>query len=209
MCRVVDQLSDINLFAAIVRGDRGAFENLFQTYYASLCRYAQTFLEQPGEAEDAVQDVFVNIWNRRENIDIHIGVSTYLYSSVKHRALDILKHHAIERNHGRRLQEFMEDLSHTDYSEEEERQLEQIKKVFQELPAQCQAVFVKNCFEGKKYSEIAEELNISVNTVKSHMLKAYRTIREEVTGHSAILFFFFCHHLYRNQRRKTDLKSES
>ena len=78
-------------------------------------------------------------------------------------------------------------------SEEELFQLEQIRKVVDGLPAQCRIVFTMSCLDGKKYKEIAEELQISVNTVKSHVLKAYREIREHIvlTDKVSVLFFWF------------------
>lgn len=174
-----------------MQGDKEAFENLFQKYYADLCRYSQTYLDQQGEAEDVVQDVFVNIWKQRGTIDIQVSVRNYLFSAVKHRVCNVLKHIAIQRNHSQCLKEFLEHLSHSAYSEEEERQLGQIREAFEELPEQCRKVFMMNCFENKKYTQIAADLNVSVNTVKSHMLKAYRIIRGKVRGGSIILFFIF------------------
>ncbi len=203
----MDHLSDKGLFSAVMRGDRDAFENLFQKYYVALCHYSGTYLDHPGEAEDVVQDVFVNIWKQRGSIRIQTTVQTYLYSSVKHGSLNILKHRAVERSHNRGLIEFLENQCRTDYSEEEEKRLEQIRIAFQQLPEQCRNVFMMNCFEGKKYTEIADALNISVNTVKSHMLKAYRMIREQVTGHDLfILFFIFVRQQYFRNREKSDFQ---
>lgn len=186
--------SDKQLFSAIIEGDRNAFECLFQKYYTVLCDYSWTYLDGKGEAEDAVQDVFVYIWNNRKSIHMQDSVRGYLFSAVKHRVLNMLKHKAIERSHSRLLTEFWEDLSKSEYSEEEQLQLEQIRSILQNLPPQCRTVFMKSCLEGKKYREIAEELQISVNTVKYHILRAYREIREKVTvpENPAILFFVAC-----------------
>ena len=185
---------DKKLFAAIIQGDRNAFGNLFQKYYQVLCNYALTYLDSTSEAEDAVQDVFVYVWNNREVIVVGVSVKSYLYTSVKHRALNVLKHQAMERNHSRLLVEFLEDLAREEYSEEETMQLEKIRQALQVLPSQCRTVFMMSSLEGKKYKEIAEELNISVNTVKSHILKAYRTIREYVGVSISSSFLFFVTH---------------
>lgn len=84
----------------------------------------------------------------------------------------------LERTHLPRLAEFIIYLQESEYSEEELIKLEEAKKILQELPEQCRIVFVMNCMDGKKYKDIAEELNISVNTVKTHLSKAYRKFRE-------------------------------
>ena len=88
------------------------------------------------------------------------------------------------------LTEFIENLQCSDYSEEEVQRIEQIKEVLQTLPSQCRVVFTMSCLDGKKYKEIAEELGISVNTVKSHIMKAYRDIRARVGGESSPLLLF-------------------
>ena len=182
---------DKRIFTAVVQGDRDAFGDLFQKYYQVLCNYALTYLDDVSEVEDAVQDVFVYVWNNREVIVVDTSVKSYLFTSVKHRALNILKHQAVERSHSCLLVEFLEDLSQEEYSEEEAVQLEKIRQALQILPLQCRTVFMMSSLDGKKYREIAEELHISVNTVKSHVLKAYRTIREYVgiTTSSSFLLF--------------------
>ena len=144
-----------------------------------------------SEVEDAVQDVFVYVWNNRDAIVVDTSVRSYLFTSVKHRALNILKHRAVERSHGRLLVEFLEDLSQEEYSEEEAVQLEKIRQALKILPLQCRTVFMMSSLDGKKYKEIAEELHISINTVKSHVLKAYRTIREYVGVTTSPSFLFF------------------
>ena len=208
ICQMTDALCEIEidkkLFAAIIQGDRNAFGNLFQKYYQVLCNYALTYLDSTSEAEDAVQDVFVYVWNNREVIVVGVSVKSYLYTSVKHRALNVLKHQAMERNHSRLLVEFLEDLAREEYSEEETMQLEKIRQALQVLPSQCRTVFMMSSLEGKKYKEIAEELNISVNTVKSHILKAYRTIREYVGVSISSSFLFFVNHKICSLRVKTN-----
>ena len=188
-----DVLIDRRLFESVKAGNGNAFESLFHKYYAVLCNYAATYLDERVEVEDVVQEVFVYLWSQRESVVIQNSVKSYLYSAVKYIVLDVLKHRAVERSHSQLLTEFWEDLMRTTYSEEELFQLEQIRKVVDGLPAQCRIVFTMSCLDGKKYKEIAEELQISVNTVKSHVLKAYREIREHIvlTDKVSVLFFWF------------------
>lgn len=116
------------------------------------------------------------------------------FSAIKHRVLNILKHQLVERTHSRLLSEYWDDLLKSGYSEEEQTQLEQIQHILQSLPQQCRIVFMKSCLEGKKYLEIAEELRISVNTVKSHISKAYREIRGKIAvlKNSNLLLLIAC-----------------
>ncbi len=186
--------TDSEVVKAIAGGDRNIFEALFHKYYSLLCDYALTYLEDVNEAEDTVQEVFVYLWNYRKSIIISTSLKSYLYSSVKHRALNVLKHQVVTRRHSPLLTEFLENLANENYSELEQEQLEQVRKALKELPDQCRIVFMKSCLEGKKYKEIAEELHISVNTVKTHILKAYHDIRANVNRpiSSQVLCLMIC-----------------
>lgn len=136
----------------------------------------------------------MSLWNHCKSIAITTSLKSYLYSSVKHRVLNVLKHQAIVRKHSPLLVEFLGNLAKEDYSEQELEQLEQVRRAFDLLPNQCRVVFMMSCLEGKTYKEIADELHISVNTVKSHILKAYRDIRENVNRPVSpqVLFLAMC-----------------
>lgn len=169
-------------FIAISQGDKNAFERLFKKYYQPLCEYARSILSDGGLAEDVVQDVFIYFWNNRKIINIQFSVKSYLYTAVRHGALNLLKKQLTERKHSPQLTEFVEFLQTSDYSEDEQEEITHIRSVMEELPKQCLKVFLMSALEEKKYNEIAEELGISVNTVKTHITKAYRLIREKITS---------------------------
>lgn len=177
------------IFIKIKNGDQKAFEQMFRMFYVPLCDYVVMILGDQAEAEDVVQNLFTYLWKNRQEIQIQESVKSYLFTSVRFRALNVLKHKMIERKHGALLAEFIEDLQNSGYSEEEVQRIEQIKEVLQTLPLQCRTVFTKSCLDGKKYKEIADELGISVNTVKSHVMKAYRDIRARVGGEQSPCYF--------------------
>lgn len=178
------------IFARIKDGDERAFERVFRAFYRPLCDYAVTLLGSEEDAEDVVQDLFTRVWADRQGMEVQESVKSYLFTAVRFRALNVLKRRAVEQKHSAALAEFIEDLQREDYSEEETRRVERIKEVLQTLPAQCRTVFTMSCLEGKKYSEIAGKLGITVNTVKSHVAKAYRDIRAAVDkGVKPVLYF--------------------
>lgn len=179
---------DINS-KAILEGDTVAFEKLFKRNYQSLCNYCQGIVTEHDKAEDIVQDVFVYLWNNRSSIDIKVSLKHYLYSSVRHGALKVLKRQLMEQRHSPLLTEFIENLQHSEYSEEEVVEIEQMKKALASLPTQCRNVFLMSCVDEKPYKQIAEELDISVNTVKTHITKAYRIIRGNFQNINQILMF--------------------
>ena len=178
------------IFARIKDGDERAFERVFRAFYRPLCDYAVTLLGSEEDAEDVVQDLFTRVWADRQGMEVQESVKSYLFTAVRFGALNVLKRRAVEQKHSASLAEFIEDLQRQDYSEEETRRVESIKEVLQTLPAQCRTVFTMSCLEGKKYSEIAAKLGITVNTVKSHVAKAYRDIRAAVDkGVKPVLYF--------------------
>lgn len=194
-CMNIVQDIDYKFLTAIKENDYDAFGRLFRRYYEQLCRYAAALLGDQQQAEDIVQDVFIYLWEHGEALDVKISLKAYLYVAVRHRALKILQKRVIEQKHLSRLTEFVEYLLSADYTADEEKEIDRIKTIMQELPQQCLKVFLMSCLEEKKYTEIAEELDISVNTVKTHITKAYRMIRQRVRGNDlslTLLLFAVC-----------------
>ena len=88
------------VFSAIKSGDQRAFERVFRMFYVPLCDYAAMILGEQAEAEDVVQDLFMHIWRSRVEIEVQDSVKSYLFTSVRFRALNVLKHKMVERKHG-------------------------------------------------------------------------------------------------------------
>ena len=102
-----------------------------------------------------------------------------------------LQKQAIVRKHNPKLTEFIEYLLHSEYPIEKEQEIERIKAIMQELPPQCLKVFMLSAIEEKKYTEIADELSISVNTVKTHISKAYRLIRGQLHSEESLILWYW------------------
>ena len=128
---------------------------LLKVYFISTMRFCvimrATYLDERVEVEDVVQEVFVYLWSQRESVVIQNSVKSYLYSAVKYKVLDVLKHRAVERSHSQLLTEFWEDLMRTTYSEEELFQLEQEfgKLLTVYRPTKCRIVFTMSCLDAK------------------------------------------------------------
>lgn len=171
--------TDSQLWLAVQKDDYAAFEKLFYKYYSSLCVYAEGFVGSKAQAEDVVQDMFTYFWENRNNTDIKTSVSSCFFVAVRHRSLRVLENQMRLRRHYPQLAEYIENLLTSDYSVDEQ-DIERVRTVMQELPPQCLKVFIMSTLEEKKYAEIANELSISVNTVKSHITKAYKLIRQQI-----------------------------
>ena len=182
---------DSQFWVAVQENDPFAFERIFRKYYKALCGYVLGILGDEGQAEDVVQEVFIYFWEHREELKVENSLRAYVYTSVRHRALKLLQKQALIQKHSSKLTEFVEYMLSTEYTFEEEKAISKMKEVLQELPQQCLKVFLMSNLEEKKYSEIADELGISINTVKSHITKAYRMIRQQIPlDLSTILLLF-------------------
>lgn len=173
--------TDTQLWLAVQKNDYVAFEKLFYKYYSSLCVYAEGFLGSRAQAEDVVQDMFAYFWEHRNVTEIKVSVSSCFFVAVRHRSLRVLENQMRLRRHYPQLSEYIENLLTSDYAVDEQ-EIERVRGIMQELSPQCLKVFIMSTLEEKKYAEIAEELSISVNTVKTHITKAYKIIRQQIRG---------------------------
>jgi RNA polymerase sigma-70 factor (ECF subfamily) len=143
--------------------------------------------------EDIVQDVFVYLWDHRSSIDMTVSIKAYLYTAVRNGALKYLRRQTTEQAHSPRLTEFITYLQELESPEREHLYIERARQALEELPNQCRNIFLMNCLEGKKYKEIASELSISVNTVKTQLSRAYSNIREKLNVKGGTLLLFLLH----------------
>ena len=184
--------SDRDIYMQMLEDNGDAFKQLFYTYFVPLVKYSISLIDNQEEAEDIVQDVLAHFWNSRHSVKITTSVKSYLFTAVKYRSVNYLKHRILERDHNPYVVEFLENMASEEYMEEGSEQVEKARKALAALPEHCRLVFTKTVLEGKSYKEIASELNISVNTVKSQVYKAHQSMRkfmDESESSSALLYF--------------------
>lgn len=154
-------------------------EYLFREYYQPLCVHACRIVNDQAAAEDIVQDVFMKVWNKREQINISTSVKSYLYKSTTNTALNYL-----ERNKQLTKSEFPEHEPSRLSGPEDQVTASQLKhridQAISTLPPKCKAIFILSRHEGLKYKQIAEHLDISVKTVENQMSIALERIREHI-----------------------------
>jgi RNA polymerase sigma-70 factor (ECF subfamily) len=177
-------------------GDRQAFTMLYRRYWEDLFITAAKALRAKEAAADVVQDVFLSFWDRRNELDIQGSLAAYLHTSVRYKCI-----HYIEKNITRRdylLQLAEVEVSNSSPDAEINLQLKEmqqsITKTVEEMPAKMQEVFRLSRQEHLSYKEIAEHLNISVETVKKHIQHALHLIRTSLPPHTFILIILviFC-----------------
>ena len=166
----------------IKMGDEQAFELLFKKHYTTLCNFSNKYLFNPEEAQDVVQDVFLNIWENRDEIDPEESLKAYLFRITANNSINKLRRRKVKTKYDEILKfVYVENLGLSPHDSFLERELsEYLGLAFNKIPPQCRRVFDLSRIDGLKYSEIAEYLRISVKTVESHMSKALAILRTEL-----------------------------
>ena len=180
-----------NLLLRIERGDRNAFDRLFEDYFEDLCNYAFLMVRDETAAEEIVTEVFYRLWCKQNKIRIRVSAKKYLLKSVYNVSLNYLKHIGIVKQYKdlyivmhREKEIFSDDYSTSPLAILEYDELEAlVNDAIDNLPDQCRQVFTMNRFKGMKYREIAEALNISLSTVKYHMSTALDTLKDKLSGY--------------------------
>lgn len=176
------------------------YRMLFRRYYAGLSFYASRLVGE-DDAEDIVQDVFMEIWKRKDDIELGEQAQSLLYRSVYARAINLINHRAVVEKYNAEEAELLKkkmEYYEPDRSEVlkriENRELRvEIYKAINALPDKCREVFKLSYLYDMKNKEIADALNISARTVEAHMYKALKILRGALAHlrASVVLFLWF------------------
>ena len=179
-----------DILARLRNGDEKVFEKIFRTYYERLCNYANTFLNDIDEAEEMVQSAFLTVWEKHEQIEIHTSMKSYLYRSVYNGCLNRIKHNKVRSEYGSHYKSQANMFSGDASEGVVEDELETLMKdAIELLPQQCRMVFKLSRLENLSYKEIAEQMGISVKTVENHMIKALKTLRENLKEYLPLIIW--------------------
>lgn len=158
--------------------DDVAFEQMFKTHYKALHAYAFVMLKDQVLAEEMVQGMFMKFWEKREFLNIQSSLKAYLYKSVYHDCLNYLKHEKIKFKHQEYVQHHQALQTESASTRVEMTELQnRLSDAMNNLPEQCRTIFQMSRFEGLKYKEIADQLDLSTKTIENQMGKALRILR--------------------------------
>ena len=170
--------------------DPSVIEHLFKSHYSPLCRTVYKIVRSQQVAEDIVQEVFLKLWNKREELEINVSLKSYLFRSAINTSLNFI-------GQSKKL-EFLEEedlnvLSHNDVENNYDflETEKNIKEAIDTLPPACRSVFILSRFEELSYKEIADTLQISVKTVENQMGKALKVLREKLKNYIVMLMISF------------------
>lgn len=184
-----------SLITRVREGDREAFDSLCRKYYAMLVSYARLFLKDDW-AEDVVQDVFYNVWQRRETLDDSNSLYKYLLRSVYNRSLNYLDKHKRANDYSSYYRDRIVALGSAYYSPDNSPVIQKLYSddlrasldaAIESLPPKCREVFRLSYIEDMSNREIGEKLGISPRTVENHMYMALKQLRRKLSQEQLLL----------------------
>jgi len=172
------EINDKNIFRKISEGSEDAFKAVFNEYYSRLVVFAQNYIDNFEDAEEIVQQLFYSLWLKKDKLKIELSVKAYLYNAVRNNCYDYLKHQKVKSLYARRINQETKSQNikfHNELISKETAKI--ILDAIESLPEKTKKIFKMNRFDGLKYKEIAEALEISPKTVENQMGTALKKLR--------------------------------
>ena len=177
------------------------FEDIYLSYFSKMKHFAKEYDILDEDADNIVQDVFVELWENKEMLNMHMNLIAYLFTTIKNKCLNHLRHKLVVQETASKLQEEytislrmnLDSLEAFDNNLFSDQDIEKIiSRALDTLSEKCRTIFIMSKIEGKKQKEIAQELNISINTIETQMGIAYKKLRIELKDYFPILLFILC-----------------
>jgi RNA polymerase sigma-70 factor, ECF subfamily len=184
-------LEEQYLIYGLLSQNKIVFDFIFHYYYSGLCAYCERITGNQQAAEDIVQDLFVTLWIKHQQIHIESSLKSYLFTAVKNRSLDYLKkekrksgfHTSVEQD------KLPENLSSFWFAEAELQAI--INKCLEKLPPRCSEIFTLSRMNGLKNEEIATNLGISKRTVELQISNALKQLRTDLKDYLPAFILMF------------------
>lgn len=167
-----ENITDSELADLLTNGDQGAFEFIYHKYVHALYGFARKNISSKDDSEEIIQDIFVSLWQRATEGKLGTikSIKAYLFSMVKYKTIRFIQHSKVVRKYEEHFRLF-EALFET--AESNDNLAENIHKIIEELPTRCKQAISLRLYEGLSNPEIAQRMNITVNTVQSLTYKAF------------------------------------
>ena len=184
--------------ASTEQEERVRFEDIYLSYFSKMKYFAKEYVISEEDAENIVQDVFVELWENKKMLNMHMNLIAYLFTTIKNKCLNHLRHKLVVQETASKLQEEytislrmnLDSLEVFDNNLFSDHDIEKIiSRALDALPEKCRTIFFMSKIEGKKQKEIAQELNISINTVGTQIGIAYKKLRTELKDYLPIMLF--------------------
>lgn len=183
-------LSDIELITFLREGDHAAYNEIYERYYYLLYVHAYKKLRDQDNTKDIVQELFVDLWAKKETAFTTQNLAGYLMISVRNKIFNLFEHQNVQAKYVESLRDFANtgNMAHTDYLVRERQLKEYIEREIQALPKKMRRIFELSRKDNLSNRKIAEELNTSESNISQHLSNATKILRTKL---GAILFFPF------------------
>lgn len=169
--------SDEQLIALLQTDSDLAIDWIFRRYYPMCRKAALRILKDEHLAEDLTQDVFLELWKKREKRQINTALKAYLRRSIMNRCLNYIRDQKMAFDDEDKLPEWPSSASDALTNIETEELEQTLQKAIDALPERCRIVFTLSRFEDMSYQQVADHLGISIKTVENQISKALRLLR--------------------------------
>lgn len=185
-------LSDQELVSLLRDGDHNAFTEIYKRYWKKIYTVASKRLGDDDEAEEIVQDIFLNLWRKHASFYLTTSFNNYFAVATKFEILDVMRKRATTFAYDKELVVTFSEADLSTLRQLDMHELQQkLQLTIKDLPQKCQLVFRLKHEQGYSQKQIAEKLNISEKTVEAHLAKARKTMRGAFGGlFTAILFIY-------------------
>ena len=170
---------DTEFIQRVNAGDKKAFGEIFDEYFNALCAFSYRYIPNRSEVEDIIQEVFIAFWKYNKEFNNINAVKAFLYTSARNKCLNYLKHLDVRKKHQSALIYELESEQFFKNHVIEEEAYNQLYSEIAKLPESAQKIMIL-ALTGLKNQEIADELNISVNTVKTQKKIAYAKLKDNL-----------------------------
>ena len=187
---MVPDVKESTIIRLLETGDERCMKMMFDTYYQALCTYVMRYLISMEDAEDIVQTVFISLWNNKRGQEFSGSLRAYLFGAASKASLQFMRDRGkayfvdIELH----VDDFLEEMSR-DNEVELEKMKEYLYAAIEDLPANPKKVLTAIVFNTTPYKMVAEEMGISVNTVKTYYARALQALRKSLDGKTFCLLF--------------------
>jgi RNA polymerase sigma-70 factor (family 1) len=176
-------LSDIDLLIQLKNGNHSAYTEIYDRYYYLMFLFAYKKLRDEDLTKDFVQELFMNLWNKRDSLSENGKLASYLYISIRSRILDYFAHQKVEHKYLVFLRNYQIPSSETaDYLIREKQLSNYIEKEIQALPRKMRQIFELSRKEHLSHREIAERLKTSEHNISKQIVNALKIFRTKLTS---------------------------
>jgi len=177
-------VEELKLWENIKKGDVNSLKRIHVMYFHQMCLFAKKTVRDDQLIENMVSDCFIKLWENRKKIEIKLSLKTYLYQVLRNQIIDYYR----IKNEKTVLLDELPDIPNEAEFDDQQRYAK-LYKVISQLPEQRRKILELAVFDSLSYQQIADELGISKNTVKTQIARAYRFLKESLEPRD---FYLFC-----------------